>query len=452
MTIIPQEGSASWSCRAIVSQLDRHIIGQDAAKRAVAITLRNRWRRLRLEPELRREVIPNNIIMIGPTGVGKTEIARRLSMISDLPFVKVEATRFTEKGYVGRDVDSIVRDLVENGIALVRRRKQARIEQEIETAVEDRLIDILFPPLAVGDDPEREQRWHRSREKIRQQLQEGVLETREVTVVTEQQRVPIANIFTAAGEEMDAAFSEGLGSLFPKKTKESTMPVSQARQVLRDQELDRRLDQDQLVQEALQLVEDGGIVFVDEIDKIAGKTGGGGSGPDVSREGVQRDLLPIVEGATISTKYGPVHTDHVLFIAAGAFHMSKPSDMIPELQGRFPIRVELDNLEEADLLRILREPDNSLVRQYQSLLAVDGCTLSFTDDALASLAAYAAELNKRLENIGARRLQTIMAQLLDDVLFDVPEVVSGEVVVDREFVVSRLSGVVKDEDLSRYIL
>lgn len=450
MTMLPPGDAGGWSCRAIVAQLDNFIIGQDSAKRAVAIALRNRWRRLRLDPEIRREVIPNNIVMIGPTGVGKTEIARRLSLIAGLPFVKVEATRFTEKGYVGRDVDSMIRDLVENGIALLRRRRREQLEAEIESAVEDRLIDILFPPLAAGDDPEREQRWHRSREKIRQQLRDGVLETREVTIVTEQQRVPIANIFTAAGEEMDAAFSEGLGNIFPKQTKESVMPVSAARQVLREQELDRRIDQDRLIQEAVQLVEDGGIVFIDEIDKIAGKTGGGG--PDVSREGVQRDLLPVVEGATVTTKYGPVRTDHVLFIAAGAFHMSKPSDLIPELQGRFPIRVELDNLGEEDYFRILKETDNSLVRQYQALLAVDGCRLEFAEDALAALASFAAELNKRLENIGARRLQTIMAQLLDDLLFDVPEEHAGDVMVDREFVTERLSGVVKDEDLSRYIL
>jgi len=450
MTMLSQGDAGGWSCRAIVAQLDKYIIGQDAAKRAVAIALRNRWRRLKLEPDIRREVIPNNIAMIGPTGVGKTEIARRLSLIAGLPFVKVEATRFTEKGYVGRDVDSMIRDLLENGIALLRRRQREQFEQEIEEAIEDRLIDILFPPLATGDDPEREQRWRRSREKIRQQLRDGVLESREVTVVTEQQRVPIANIFTAAGEEMDATFSEGLGNLFPKQSKESLMPVSRARQVLREQELDRRIDQDQLNQEAVQLVEDGGIVFIDEIDKIAGK--GGGGGPDVSREGVQRDLLPVVEGATVSTKYGPVHTDHILFIAAGAFHMSKPSDLIPELQGRFPIRVELDNLGEEDYFRILMETDNSLVRQYEALLAVDGCRLEFTEDALAAIAGYAAELNKRLENIGARRLQTIMALLLDDLLFDVPEAQTGDIKVDREFVTERLAGVVHDEDLSRYIL
>ncbi len=451
MTMLPPGDAGGWSCRAIVAQLDKYIIGQDAAKRAVAIALRNRWRRLKLEPDIRREVIPNNIAMIGPTGVGKTEIARRLSLIAGLPFVKVEATRFTEKGYVGRDVDSMIRDLVENGIALLRRRQREQFEQEIEEAIEDRLIDILFPPLATGDDPERAQRWHRSREKIRQQLRDGVLESREVSVITEQQRVPIANIFTAAGEEMDATFSEGLGSLFPKQSKESLMPVSRARQVLREQELDRRIDQDQLNQDAVQLVEDGGIVFIDEIDKIAGK-GGGGGGPDVSREGVQRDLLPVVEGATVSTKYGPVHTDHILFIAAGAFHMSKPSDLIPELQGRFPIRVELDNLGEEDYFRILMETDNSLVRQYEALLAVDGCRLEFTEDALAAIAGYAAELNKRLENIGARRLQTIMALLLDDLLFDVPEAQTGDIKVDREFVTERLAGVVHDEDLSRYIL
>ena len=443
--------SAHWTCRAIVAQLDRYIIGQDAAKRAVSIALRNRWRRLRLSDAIRREVVPNNIIMIGPTGVGKTEIARRLSQLAGLPFIKVEATKFTEKGYVGRDVDSMVRDLVENGIALVRRRKEEALRTEIEDAVEETLIDTLFPPLAGGNDPEREQRWRRSREKIRQQLRDGALEERDVTVTTSSSQVPIANIFTAAGEEMDASFGDSLGNLFPKKTKETVLPVSQARKMLFDQELDRRVDPDRLAQEAVELVEQGGIVFIDEIDKIAG-TSKGGHGPDVSREGVQRDLLPVVEGATVTTKYGPVRTDHVLFIAAGAFHMSKPSDLIPELQGRFPIRVELANLTEADYLRILRETDSSLLKQYTALLDVDGCALEFTDDAVAAMARYAQDLNERLENIGARRLQTILAQLLDDLLYDVPDHHAGPMTVDADFVHDRLAKVVRDEDTSRYIL
>lgn len=443
--------AASWTCRTIVAQLDRYIIAQDAAKRAVAIALRNRWRRMRVDEEQAREIVPNNIIMIGPTGVGKTEIARRLSQIAGLPFLKIEATKFTEKGYVGRDVDSMIRDLVENAIALLRQRKEEELRTEITTAVEEVLIDVLFPPLALGDDPERQQRWQRSREKIRHQLRDGSLEDRDVTIRTETQSLPIANIFTAAGEEMDASFGGSLGSLFPKKSKDSIMTVAQARRILRDQELDKRVDPDQLAQQAVHLTEQGGIVFIDEIDKIAG-TSRGGSGPDVSREGVQRDLLPVVEGTTVSTKYGPVRTDHILFVAAGAFHLSKPSDLIPELQGRFPIRVELDNLDEEHYLRILKETDSSLLKQYQALLAVDGCHLTFSDDGVEAMARTAHLLNQKLENIGARRLQTIMAQLLDELLFEVPESGTGEVVIDRAFVERRLDPVVQDEDLSRYIL
>jgi ATP-dependent HslUV protease ATP-binding subunit HslU len=436
-----------------VAQLDRYIIGQTEAKRAVAIALRNRWRRMRLPEEIQREVVPNNIVMIGPTGVGKTEIARRLSQFADLPFVKVEATKFTEKGYVGRDVDAMVRDLMENAIGLVRRRAEERFTEEIDRAVEERLIDVLFPPLASTDDPQREERWRRSRDKIREQLRQGVLDDREVSITTESQQVPIANIFTAAGEEFDASFGDSLKNLFPRKRKERVLPVNQARRILRDQESEKRLDMDQIVQEALLLTEQGGIIFLDEIDKIAGgHRGGGAHGPDVSREGVQRDLLPIVEGSTVTTKYGPVRTDHVLFIAAGAFHMSKPSDLIPELQGRFPIRVELESLGHEDFVRILRETDSSLLRQYEALLGVDGCQLTFTDDAVEEMARLAAELNKRLENIGARRLQTILAQLLDDLLFAVPDESAGPVTIDRDYVLRQLADIVADEDLSRYIL
>jgi len=451
MQITFQPSGESWSCQTIVTQLDRYIIGQQKAKRAVAIALRNRWRRLQLPEHIRQEVIPNNIIMIGPTGVGKTEIARRISQIAALPFLKVEATKFTEKGYVGRDVDAMVRDLVENAISLVRQREETRLRQEVDPAVEEKLIDLLFPPLATRDDPDRQQRWQRSRDKIRQQLRDGVLEEREVTIQSEQARVPIANIFTSAGEEFDASFGESLKNLFPKQRVEKTMRVAQARQVIRDQELERRLDMDTLVQEAIRLVEQGGIIFLDEIDKIAGKSSLG-SGPDVSREGVQRDLLPIVEGSTVMTKYGPVRTDHVLFLAAGAFHMSKPSDLIPELQGRFPIRVELDSLSEADFVRILSDTDSSLLKQYSALLGVDACELDFTTEAVKEMARLAAELNKRLENIGARRLQTIMAQVLDDLLFEAPDTRSGRIVIDREYVAARLADIIADEDLSRYVL
>jgi len=451
MTQLVLGDASGWSCPSIVAQLDRWIIGQDAAKRAVAIALRNRWRRMRLDREEAAEIVPNNIIMIGPTGVGKTEIARRLSQIAGLPFVKVEATKFTEKGYVGRDVDSMVRDLVEDGIALLRRRKEEQLRAEIDHAVEEKLIDAVFPPLATGNDPEREQRWQRSREKIRQQLRDGGLEDRDVTIRTSSQSTPIANIFTAAGEQMDASFGDGLSDLFPKKTKDTIMNVAQARRSLRDQELDLRVDPEQLASRAIDLVEQGGIVFIDEIDKIAGSSLGS-HGPDVSREGVQRDLLPVVEGTTVSTKYGPVKTDHVLFIAAGAFHMSKPSDLIPELQGRFPIRVELDNLEQEHYLRILKETDSSLLRQYRALLGVDGCRIEFTDDAIEAMARIAFGLNQTLENIGARRLQTIMAHLLDDLLFRVPADDITDVTIDRAFVEERLSALAADEDMSRYIL
>jgi ATP-dependent HslUV protease ATP-binding subunit HslU len=440
-----------WTCPEIVEMLDRYIIGQHEAKKSVAIALRNRWRRMQLGEDMRREVVPNNIILIGPTGVGKTEIARRLSQIANLPFLKVEATKFTEKGYVGRDVDSMVRDLVENAISLVRARVEARHAVDIDEAVEEKLVDLLFPPLqGMADAPERQARWERSREKIRKQLTDGVLDDKEVSVATEQSKVPIANIFTSAGEEFDASFGESLKNLFPKQRTEKKVSVGKARNLLREQEAEQRLDMDQIVAEAIELVENGGIIFLDEIDKIAG--GRGGSGPDVSREGVQRDLLPIVEGASVSTKYGPVKTDHVLFLAAGAFHMSKPSDLIPELQGRFPIRVELDSLGEEDFVRILRDTEGSLIRQYTAMLEVDGCRIEFTPDALEELARLAAELNKRLENIGARRLQTIMAQLLDQLLFEVPATTRGPVTADRAFVNERLAEIIRDEDLSRYIL
>ncbi len=452
MKIKQVEHTSMWTCAEVVAMLDRYIIGQGDAKKSVAIALRNRWRRMQLPLEMREEVVPNNIILIGPTGVGKTEIARRLSQLADLPFLRVEATKFTEKGYVGRDVDSMVRDLVENAISLVRRKKETRFTEEIDNAVEEKLIDTLFPPLSGMDaEPERRARWERSREKIRKQLNESVLDDKEVSVTTEQSKVPIANIFTSAGEEFDASFGDSLKNMFPKQSTEKKMSVAKARRHLREQEAEKRLDMDQIVAEAIELVENGGIIFLDEIDKIAGGRGGG-SGPDVSREGVQRDLLPIVEGAGVSTKYGPVKTDHILFLAAGAFHMSKPSDLIPELQGRFPIRVELQSLTEEDFVKILRDTEGSLIRQYVALLGVDNCEITFTDDAIDEIARLAAELNKRMENIGARRLQTIMAQLLDDLMYDVPDVTQPQFTVDRDFVNKRLADIIRDEDLSRYIL
>ncbi len=451
MRIKQIETATMWTCPEVVEMLDRYIIGQNEAKKTVAIALRNRWRRMQLPEDIRGEVVPNNIILIGPTGVGKTEIARRLSQMANLPFLKVEATKFTEKGYVGRDVDSMIRDLLENSIALVRKNAEARHMEDIDRAVENKLVDILFPPLAgIEEDPERKVRWKRSQDKIRTQLKENVLEDREVSVEAEQSSMPIANIFSSAGEEFDASFGESLKGMFPKKKTTKKVSVAKARRLLHEQEADSRLDMDQILAEAIELVENGGIIFLDEIDKIAG--GGGGSGPNISREGVQRDLLPIVEGSAVSTKHGPVKTDHILFIAAGAFHMSKPSDMIPELQGRFPIRVELQSLTEEDFLCILRDTEGSLTKQYVALLGVDGCTLTFTPDALEELARLTAELNKRMENIGARRLQTVLAQLLDDLLFEVPVTSVGPVTVDRKFVNERLTNIIEDEDLSRYIL
>ena len=452
MRIKQIEHARMLTCPEIVAMLDRYIIGQDDAKKSVAIALRNRWRRMQLPDNIRGEVVPNNIILIGPTGVGKTEIARRLSQLADLPFLKVEATKFTEKGYVGRDVDSMVRDLVENAIALVRKKAETRFADDIEFAVEEKLIDILFPPVTgMDDDPDRNARWERSRDKIRAQLKDGVLDDKEVTISAQQSSVPIANIFTSAGEEFDASFGESLKGLFPKKNTEKRVPVGKARRIIRDQESEARLDMEQITAEAITLVENGGIIFLDEIDKIAGGRGGG-SGPDVSREGVQRDLLPIVEGSAVSTKHGPVKTDHVLFIAAGAFHMSKPSDLIPELQGRFPIRVELSSLTADDFVRILRDTEGSLTKQYTALLKVDGCQVDFTEDSLCELARLAAELNKRMENIGARRLQTILAQLLDDLMYEIPDNPVKELIVDKDFVTNRLADIIQDEDLSRYIL
>jgi ATP-dependent HslUV protease ATP-binding subunit HslU len=452
MRIKHLETQRMWTCPEIVAMLDRYIIGQDDAKKSVSIALRNRWRRMQLPDNIRGEVVPNNIILIGPTGVGKTEIARRLSQLADLPFLKVEATKFTEKGYVGRDVDSMVRDLLENAIALVRRKAEVKFAEDIDRAVEEKLVDILFPPVTgMDEDPDRRARWERSREKIRGQLKDGVLDDREVSVQAQQSSLPIANIFTSAGEEFDASFGESLKGLFPKKSTEKKVPVAKARRMLHDQESEARLDMEQIIAEAIGLVENGGIIFLDEIDKIAGGRHQG-SGPDVSREGVQRDLLPIVEGSAVSTKHGPVKTDHVLFIAAGAFHMSKPSDLIPELQGRFPIRVELQSLTEDDFVRILRDTEGSLTQQYEALLDVDNCRLEFTEDALHELARLAAELNKRMENIGARRLQTILALLLDEVMYEVPEKPRPELVVDKAFVTDRLADIIKDEDLSRYIL
>ena len=462
--------------RQIVAELDKYIVGQDDAKKAVAIVLRNRWRRQRVEEEMREEILPNNLILIGPTGVGKTEIARRLARLAGAPFLKVEASKFTEVGYVGRDVESIIRDLVDISVNLVRAEREDEVQDLAEERVESRLLDLLIPPsaeeesepaagsgdrphvfvagpqgVAQEDDDGIVSRRQRTREKLRQLLRDGKLEDREVEVEV-QQSASLDGMMVPMGgmEGMDFNFTEMLQDMLPKRTKRRRVSVSEARRILLQDELDKLVDMDEVVNEALFRAEEMGIVFLDEIDKIAGDRGG--VGPDVSREGVQRDLLPVVEGSTVATKYGLVRTDHVLFIAAGAFHVAKPSDLIPELQGRFPIRVELQNLGEKDFVRILKEPKNALLSQYRALVETEGASVDFTDDGVAEIARIAAELNERMENIGARRLQTVMTTLLEDVLFDLPESGTDPVLVDRAFVRDRLKKAAEDEDLRRYIL
>ncbi len=532
--------------RQIVGELDRYIIGQDAAKKAVAIALRNRWRRQRVEEELREEIAPNNLILIGPTGVGKTEIARRLARLAGAPFVKVEASKFTEVGYVGRDVESMIRDLVDTAVSLVRVELEDEVQERAELAAEERLLDLLFPtseggemrvetqrvtreelqdlqggagsrssgsgssseapsgstapdsdaprvfvagsagvseaPLGTGADrpadasadatdagtgagtgageipgggaPREEltlkERRARTREKLRKLLQEGKLEDREVEMEVHQTANLDGMMIPMGMDSMDHNFTEMLQEMLPRRTKRRSMKVGEARRILIQEELDRLVDMDEVVNEAMDRTEEMGIVFLDEIDKIAGERGG--AGPDVSRQGVQRDLLPIVEGSNVQTKYGLVRTDHILFIAAGAFHVAKPSDLIPELQGRFPIRVELKSLDEKDFVRILTEPKNALLHQYRALIQTEGATLTFSEDGTHEIARIAARLNDRMENIGARRLQTVMTTLLEEVLFALPESGVTSVAVDRSFVLSHLEAIVEDEDLRRYIL
>jgi ATP-dependent HslUV protease ATP-binding subunit HslU len=457
--------------RQIVAELDKYIVGQDDAKRAVAIALRNRWRRLRVQDELRDEILPNNIIMIGPTGVGKTEISRRLARLADAPFVKVEASKFTEVGYVGRDVESMIRDLMEISVNLVRQEWEDEVYDRAEENVEERLLDLLLPPLEPGPaaSPHRylvdasgvaeeahgestpEAQRERSREKLRTLLSEGKLEDRKVEFETTSARVPFVEVLTPMGvEDMHYNVSEMLEEILPKRTKRRTMTVSEARRILLQEELGRLVDMDEVVNEEVYRTENSGIIFLEEIDKIAGEKVTGG--PDVSREGVQRDLLPIVEGSSVQTKYGLIRTDHVLFIAAGAFHVSKPSDLIPELQGRFPIRVELDSLTADDFERILVEPRNALTTQYRAMLASEGVDLSFSDDAVREIARISAEVNDQMENIGARRLHTVMTRLLDDILFEIPERGDDRIAIDAADVVERLKDVVHDEDLRKYIL
>ena len=448
----------------IVAQLDRYIIGQNEAKKSVAIALRNRWRRQNASDDMRDEILPNNIIMIGPTGVGKTEIARRLAKLVAAPFVKVEASNYTEVGYVGRDVESMIRDLVEIAIGMVREEHRERMRGRVEVAVEDRLVELLMPkppqpqPQPQGQMPETDQdaveRRERTRMKLREKLRSGELEDRKVTVKTQPAGGPMIEIFSRGGsEDMGIQFPGG-GQFNPfgqQKSKEREMTIRQAREHLRTEEANRMMDMEKVVSEAKERVEGNGIVFIDEIDKIAGG-GSGRQGPDVSREGVQRDLLPIVEGAAVNTRHGVVRTDHILFVAAGAFNVARPSELIPEFQGRFPNRVELDSLGQAEFVRILTEPANSLTKQYQALLASEGCELTFTDDAVEEIARVSATANERAENIGARRLRTVLSTLLEEILFELPESNQKKIEFTGEDVSKKLDSILADEDLTRYIL
>src|SRR6202161_3561673 len=452
--------------REIVVELDKHVIGQKDAKRAVSIALRNRMRRQKLTPELAEEIIPKNIIMIGPTGVGKTEIARRLAKLANSPFLKVEASKFTEVGYVGRDVESMIRDLVEIAIEMVREEKLEDVSDKAELNAEERLLDILLPPPPPVRPAEAPQAGFvlegttssssgesqsRTREKLRQQLREGKLDDPMVEIDVRERAFPSFEIISNQGvEEMDVNIKDMLPNIFGQRTKKRKMKVNEAFEYLIQEEEQRLIDMDQVTRTAIDRVENSGIVFLDEIDKIAGRESG--HGPDVSREGVQRDILPIVEGTTVNTRYGMVRTDHILFVAAGAFHVSKPSDLIPELQGRFPIRVELQSLKEEDFIRILTEPKSSLVKQYTALLETEGIKLTFSEDALEEIARFAFRVNEGTENIGARRLHTIMERVLDEISFDAPEKKGEQFNVDADYVRSMLADIVKDQDLSRYIL
>ncbi|RKO67537.1 ATP-dependent protease ATPase subunit HslU [Desulfofundulus salinus] len=464
--------------RQIVAELDKYVIGQKEAKRAVAIALRNRYRRSRLPEELRDEVVPKNILMIGPTGVGKTEIARRLAKLVKAPFIKVEATKFTEVGYVGRDVESMVRDLVETSIRMVRQEKMEKVMDKAQKMAEERIIELLAPiprqetvprnPFeaiwgsAFGSvnrqsgetDPMQESRIKRvqfEREALRQKLARGELENEYLEIEVEDTTVPTLEVFTGSGvEELGINIQDVLGGIFPKKKRKRKVTVAEARKILTQQEAQKLIDMDEVTTDAVRRAEEHGIIFLDEIDKIAGREGG--AGPDVSRGGVQRDILPIVEGSTVMTKYGPVKTDHILFIAAGAFHTAKPSDLIPELQGRFPIRVELSSLSEEDFLQILTEPENALIKQYTALLATEGVNVKFSQDSLVEIAKIAYTVNEQTENIGARRLHTIMEKLLEDLSFDAPELQGQTITIDRDYVQQKLGDIVKNEDLSRYIL
>ncbi len=453
---------ATLTPREIVAELDKYVIGQKDAKRCVAIALRNRWRRQQVPDELRDEIAPKNIIMMGPTGVGKTEIARRLARLAEAPFLKVEASKFTEVGYVGRDVESMVRDLTELAVSMVRSMEQQKVREKARELAEERLLDILLPPRQPGErDPAADQHLevvrkdedlNPTRSKLRKLLREGKLDERYLDLeVSAQQSLPMVEIFSAGGmEDLDTNLRDMLGSILPKQAKRRKVKVPEALDILTNEEAAKLIDMDKVVQVALAKVEQEGIIFLDEIDKISGREQG--RGPDVSREGVQRDLLPLVEGSTVNTKYGMVKTDHVLFIAAGAFHTCKPSDLIPELQGRFPIRVELKSLTADDFVRILTEPKNALISQYKALMATEGVNVDFNEEAIAALAEIATRVNESTENIGARRLHTVMERLLEEVSFAAPEMNGMELTIDANYVRDKLSGISQDQDLSRYIL
>lgn len=432
--------------RETVSELDKFIVGQNKAKKAVSIALRNRWRRQRVDPEFREEIAPKNILMIGPTGVGKTEIARRLAKLSNAPFIKVEASKFTEVGYVGRDVESMIRDITDIAVKMITENEKREVLSKAKEMAEERILDLLYPKNKSDDlEPSSD-----TREKLRTLLKEGKLDERSIDVETSSKNFPL-QVFTQSGiEEMDVNISDMLGNLLPKKTKKRKVKVPEALEILTHEEAQKLVDMDKVVKSAIDSVEQSGIIFVDEIDKICGKESS--AGPDVSREGVQRDLLPIIEGCTVNTKHGLVRTDHILFIGAGAFHVSKPSDLIPELQGRFPIRVELDALNEQDFIRILTEPKNALIKQYKELLKTEDIALKFDDDSINKIAQLAAEVNESTENIGARRLHTILENILEDISFDAPDIDQKEFIIDSDYITKKIGDIIKDRDLSRYIL
>jgi ATP-dependent HslUV protease ATP-binding subunit HslU len=439
--------------REIVSELDKYIVGQKDAKRSVAIALRNRWRRQQVPEPLRDEIAPKNIIMIGPTGVGKTEIARRLAKLSQAPFLKVEASKYTEVGYVGRDVESMIRDLTDLAVNMVKAEESSKVQKRAEELAEERLLDLLLPHPGRGvhKEPKEGEDREATREKLRKLLKAGRMNEKYVDVEVMDRNIPIVEIFSASGmEEMDINIKEMFGGLFPKKKKQRKVKVPEALTLLTQEEAQKLIDMDAVTRQAIDRVEQSGIIFIDEIDKVAGRESS--YGPDVSREGVQRDILPIVEGTTVTTKYGMVRTDHILFIAAGAFHVSKPSDLIPELQGRFPIRVELQSLGKEEFIRILTEPENALIKQYTALLSTESIKLEFREDSIAEIAATATLINERTENIGARRLYTIMEKLLEELSFDAPEMSGKAMVIDADYVKGKLKNFVEDEDLSRYIL